>query len=168
VVTGALGVGISGLEPGRYPTLVGILFIVTAAILVATRFASGSRGYAEMGPGRALLAGFAQGLGVFPGISRAGITISAGLLSGVARREAAEFSFLISIPAILGALVLTLRDVGELAATVPPASLLAGVAGSFAVGLLSLKLLLRLVRGGRLYLFALYLVPLGIITILFT
>jgi undecaprenyl-diphosphatase len=90
------------------------------------------------------------------------------LLSGVARREAAEFSFLISIPAILGALVLTLRDVGELAATVPPASLLAGVAGSFAVGLLSLKLLLRLVRGGRLYLFALYLVPLGIITILFT
>lgn len=168
VVTGVLGVAISGLEPGRSPTLVGILFVVTAGILAATRRAAGNRGYREMGAGRALLAGFAQGLGVFPGISRAGITISAGLLSGVARREAAEFSFLISIPAILGALVLTLRDFGELAATVPPASLAAGVVSSFVVGLLSLKLLLRLVRGGGLYLFALYLVPLGILTIILT
>jgi undecaprenyl-diphosphatase len=168
VVTGVLGVGISRLEPGGSPTLVGVLFLVTAGILIATRVAAGSRGYREMGAGRALLAGFAQGLGVFPGISRAGITISAGLLSGVARREAAEFSFLISIPAILGALVLTLRDFGELAATVPPVSLAAGVVSSFLVGLLSLKLLLRLVRGGRLYLFALYLVPLGILTIILT
>ncbi|MFP4374955.1 MAG: undecaprenyl-diphosphate phosphatase [Spirochaetaceae bacterium] len=165
VVTAVLGLGISGFEAGRYPMLVGVLFLVTAAILISTRFTGGTRGYREMGAGRALLAGFAQGLGVFPGISRAGITISAGLLVGVARREAAEFSFLISIPAILGALVLTLRDMGELAAAVPPVSLIAGLVGSFIVGLLSLRLLLRLVRGGRLYLFALYLVPLGILTI---
>jgi undecaprenyl-diphosphatase len=168
VVTGVLGLGISGFEAGRYPKLVGVLFLVTALILVSTRFTRGNRGYGEMGAGRALLAGFAQGLGVFPGISRAGITISAGLLSGVARREAAEFSFLLSIPAILGALMLTLRDAGELAAAVPPASLIAGLVSSFVVGLLSLRLLLRLVRGGRLYLFALYLVPLGILTILLT
>ncbi|NBB91013.1 MAG: undecaprenyl-diphosphatase [Spirochaetes bacterium] len=168
VVTGVLGLAISRLEAGRYPKLVGVLFLVTAAILVTTRFARGTRGYAEMGAGRALLVGFAQGLGVFPGISRAGITISAGLLSGVARREAAEFSFLISIPAILAALGVTLRDATELAATVPLASLISGLVSSFVVGLLSLRLLLRLVRGGRLYLFALYLVPLGILTILLT
>lgn len=168
VVTGVLGVVISGFDPGGSPTLVGVLFLATAGILIATRYARGTRGYDGMGPGRALLAGFAQGLGVFPGISRAGITISAGLLSGVARREAAEFSFLISIPAVLGALVLTLPDLADLTATVPPAALLAGVVSSFLVGLLSLRLLLRLVRGGRLYLFAIYLVPLGIITLIVT
>ncbi|MFO8063932.1 MAG: undecaprenyl-diphosphate phosphatase [Spirochaetota bacterium] len=168
VVTGVLGVTVSGFEPGQYPKLVGVLFLVTAGLLLLTRLAHGVRGYGEMGVGRALLAGFAQGLGVFPGISRAGITISAGLLSGLARRQAAEFSFLISIPAVLGAFVLTARDVGELSATVPAPSLVAGLVSSFVVGLLSLKLLLRLVRGGRLYLFALYLIPLGIITLVFT
>jgi undecaprenyl-diphosphatase len=167
VITAVLGLGISRLDPGSAPRLVGALFLVTAAILVATRNARGRRGYAEFGAGRAALAGFAQGLGVFPGISRAGITISAGLLSGVARREAAEFSFLISIPAILGALMLTLREAETLAAAVPLPALLAGVASSFVVGLLSLRLLLRLVKGGRLYLFALYLVPLGVLTLLF-
>jgi undecaprenyl-diphosphatase len=75
---------------------------------------------------------------------------------------------LISIPAIVGALILTIGDLGELGATVPTGSLAAGVVSSFVVGLLSLKLLLRLVRGGRLYLFAIYLVPLGIITLLLT
>lgn len=168
VVTAVLGLGVSRLEPGQFPKLVGALFLVTALILIGTRFARGSRGYEGLGPGRAAIAGFAQGLGVFPGISRAGITISAGLLSGVARREAAEFSFLISIPAILGALVLTIGDLGELGATVPLASLLAGVVTSFFVGLASLKLLLRLVHGGRLYLFAVYLIPLGILTIVLT
>ena len=168
VVTGVLGVTVAGFEPGRYPKLVGLLFLVTAGILLFTRVAHGSRGYREMGGGRALLAGFAQGLGVFPGISRAGITISAGLLSGVARQQAAEFSFLISIPAILGALLLTLREAGDLSAAVPAPSLAAGLVTSFVVGLLSLKLLLRLVRGGRLYLFALYLIPLGILTLVFT
>ena len=168
VVTGVLGVTVSGLEPGRYPKLVGILFLVTAGLLVLTRFARGARGYEDMGGGRAVLAGFAQGLGVFPGISRAGITISAGMLSGMARRTAAEFSFLISIPAVLGALVLTLQDLGELSAAVPAPSLIGGLLSSFVVGLFSLKLVLRLVRGGRLYLFALYLVPLGILTLVFT
>ena len=168
VVTAVLGFGVSRFEPGQYPKLVGALFLVTAAILVATRFARGALGYEGIGPGRAAIAGFAQGLGVFPGISRAGITISTGLLSGVARRQAAEFSFLISIPAIIGALILTIGDLGELGAAVPAGSIAAGVVTSFVVGLLSLKLLLRLVRGGRLYLFAIYLVPLGIITLLLT
>ncbi|MFP4012374.1 MAG: undecaprenyl-diphosphate phosphatase [Spirochaetaceae bacterium] len=168
VVTGGLGITISGLEPGRYPKLVGVLFLVTAALLVASRFAGGARGYAEMGGGRAVLMGFAQGLGVFPGISRAGATISAGLLSGIARREAAEFSFLISVPAILGALLLTLRDLEALTAAVSLPALIAGMVSSCGVGFLALKLLLRLVRGGRLYLFALYLVPLGLLTILLT
>lgn len=167
VVTGGLGIALGELEVGVRPKVVSALFIVTAAILVGAHFLSGSRGFREIGLRDALVVGAAQGFGVLPGISRSGITISASLATGLAREQAGEFAFLVSIPAILGALVLSLRDAGELATVVSPAALVAGFVSALAVGLVSLLLLLRLIRGGRLYLFAFYLVPLGVVGILF-
>jgi undecaprenyl-diphosphatase len=111
-----------------------------------------------------MIVGLAQGVGVLPGISRAGITISVALLLGLDRQKAGEFSFLIAIPAILGALLLQLRDAGTLLELVDPIALLVGFAASFAIGLLSLLLLLRVVRKGQLALFSIYLIPLAVIS----
>jgi undecaprenyl-diphosphatase len=117
-----------------------------------------------MGIFGALVVGLAQGIGVLPGISRAGITISVALLWGLDRQRAGEFSFLIVIPAILGALLLQLREAGSLLEMVDPAALVAGFAATLVVGLISLLLLLRVLRKGRLVLFSIYLVPLAVVT----
>ncbi len=168
-VTGVLGVGIEEvIQPSENITLVSALFIVTAFILLATsRITEGQRGYDRIGPGRALFAGIAQGLGVFPGISRSGITISAGLAAGLKREEAGEFSFILSIPAILGAAVLKLGDIGQLSGDIGLPALISGMAAGFISGLLALIFLMKLVRKGKLFYFAFYLIPLGIIGLIF-
>lgn len=166
VFTGVMGVVISELDFAWDPRVAGALFIVTAVILVASHFAKGTTGYATVGFKEAAITGIAQGFGVFPGISRSGITISGALFAGLSRERAGEFAFIISIPAIIGALGLTLRDAGELAAAVPPPALIAGVVAAFVVGLASILLLLRIVRRAKLWVFAFYLVPLGIATLI--
>ncbi len=166
-VTVVVGYGVSFLHVESYPKLVSALFIATAGVLIGTRFVKGERSYGNIGVKDGLFVGFAQGLGVFPGISRSGITISASLYRGLSREKAGEFSFLISIPAIIGAFILTLRDADALGAMVSGGVLAAGIAASFIVGLFSLLLLLRLIRRGRLYFFAFYLIPLGIIGLIF-
>lgn len=166
VVTGAIGVALNELEIGMHPKIVSALFIVTAAILVGAHFAGGTRGYRDLCLTDGLLVGAAQGLGVLPGISRSGITIGASLAAGLTREKAGEFAFLVSVPAILGALVLSLRDADELSAVVGPGALAVGFVAALVVGFLSLTLLVRLIRGGRLYYFAFYLVPLGVVGIL--
>lgn len=166
-VTVILGLALSYLHIEQRPKIVSILFIVTAAILIGTRFVKGNKDYSSIGLKEGLITGFAQGLGVLPGISRAGITISASLYSGLSREKAGEFSFLISIPAVLGAFILTLRDVDTLGSMISGGVLVIGLVTSFVVGLFSILLLLRLVRSGRLYFFAFYLVPLGVLGIIF-
>ncbi len=111
----------------------------------------------------ALLVGAVQGLAVIPGISRSGATIAAGVLAGADRESAADFSFLASVPAILGAVAVSLPELSALEAAVDPAALIAGMAVSFAAGWLALTVLLRIVRRGRLHLFAIYLIPAGIV-----
>ena len=165
VPTAAVGLLFSRIEAGivAQPRIVAALFLVTAVILVSTRFVRGKKGYRELGGLAVLAVGLAQGIGVLPGISRAGITISAALLLGLEREKAGEFSFLLAIPAILGALLLQLREAEDLLAQVGALTVAAGVTASFLVGLAALLLLLRLVRRGRLPWFAAYLVPLGIV-----
>jgi undecaprenyl-diphosphatase len=166
VVTGAVGLLLSRFEElfSRQPRLVSLFFLITALILISSLFSRGRRDYLQMGVVGALLVGLAQGIGVLPGISRAGITISVALLWGLDRQRAGEFSFLIAIPAILGALLLQLREAGSLLEVVDPAALIVGFVASFVVGLISLLLLLSVVRKGRLALFSIYLVPLAVVT----
>jgi undecaprenyl-diphosphatase len=109
-----------------------------------------------------IVLGIAQGIGVFPGISRSGITISTGMLVGLDRRSAGDFSFLLSIPAVGGAFLLTLKDLTELSVSVPFSSIAAGFLAALAAGYAALKLLLWLVNSGRLWIFSIYLVPAGI------
>jgi undecaprenyl-diphosphatase len=112
----------------------------------------------------ALVIGVIQGCAVFRGISRSGSTITAGLLTGLDREAAATFSFLISIPAITGALVLKLAEGGL--SGVDGLSLVVGVLVSAIVGWVALKWLLRLLHGGGLTHFAWYCFVVSGVTIL--
>lgn len=163
VITGVIGVGLDAAFDIRNPRVTSVLFLVTGVILIATRWSSGSREFGAISWRDGLLIGIAQGFGVLPGISRSGITISTALFAGMDRRTAGEFSFLLSIPAILGALVLTLRDLDALGASVAPSVIVAGCIAAAIVGYGALTLLLRIVRAGRFALFAWYLIPLGIV-----
>ncbi len=162
IITGAIGVGIESLPGARTPLSASVLFLVTAVILIITRWARGTRRSDRVRLLDAVILGAAQGAGVLPGVSRSGITISAGLFAGLDRETAGEVSFVLSLPAILGALVLTLGDAGSLTASVSAPAIVAGFATGLVVGLVSLRLLLVLVRRGGLALFSIYLVPLGV------
>ena len=111
-----------------------------------------------------LLIGLAQSLALLPGISRSGTTIAAAMALGMRPTEAFRFSFLLSLPAILGAVVLELRDPEVLASL----GLAAAVAGGVAclVGWACLLWLRRLVDQGRLWIFSLYLVPVALVLLL--
>jgi len=164
LLTAIVGFGLDRLDFSGRPRLVAGLFLVTAAILVfASRRKPGTTGYTAMGLRHGLIVGLAQGIGVLPGISRSGITISAGLASGLERGAAGELSFLLAIPAILGAFILKIGDIPTLAGTVPATALIAGSGVAFLSGVASLLLLMPLVRKGRLGWFAAYLVPAGIL-----
>ena len=98
--------------------------------------------------------GLAQALALIPGTSRSGITISAGLFEGVSREAAARFSFLLSIPAILGAGILKLGDLSG--ATESPAELVAGTVAAAISGFVAVSFLLRLLRTRTLWPFIWY------------
>ena len=166
VVTGAIGMAFGSVGLPRAPRFVAAMLLVTAAVLLAARWLRGAAapraGWQPRWPW-ALLVGAVQGLAVIPGISRAGATIAAGVLAGADREAAADFSFLASVPAILGAVAVSLPELSALEEAVDAPALAAGMAVSFAAGWLALTVLLRIVRRGRLHLFALYLIPAGII-----
>ncbi|MBN1412679.1 MAG: undecaprenyl-diphosphate phosphatase [Spirochaetales bacterium] len=167
VFTGIIGVGISMLEDvfTFTPKIVGIFFIITGILLIMTRFSRGTKDYSGINFIQATILGIAQGFGVLPGISRSGITISTALFCKIKQEKAGEISFLLSIPAILGAFLLEAKDIETLA--IDPLVLTAGLVTCFFVGLLSLFLLLKIIKGGKFYLFSIYLIPAGILTIIF-
>lgn len=103
---------------------------------------------------QALLIGLAQAFAIFPGISRSGATISTGLHAGIPRLEAARFSFLLSVPVILGAALLDL--IGSPPAPAQLGNLLVGGVLAFVSGLLAIKLVLTALSRGRLRVFAYY------------
>lgn len=153
-----------------HPRLVGGCLLLTAAILfVAFRRPSEAGDEVEPPPPtarQAVLVGLAQLFAVLPGVSRSGSTIAAGLGLSMSRAAAARFSFLISIPAILGATVLELTKLGEEAAAIDPLPYLIGFVVSFVVGLACLRLLLLLVRRGKIGGFVIYLVVLGLAAVI--
>lgn len=163
-ITGVLGYIIEKFVPQGGVRAVSVRMLITAVILGLTAIAKpGARGPREIGLGRSAAIGLAQGIGVFSGISRSGITISAGIFAGLDRKLAGEFSFLLSIPAILGALLLTLKDAGSMMASVSFGQLALAFLAAFLSGFASLKLLMKVIKSGKLYWFAPYLVVVGVL-----
>jgi len=97
-----------------------------------------------------------QALAILPGISRSGSTIAAGLVAGLDRPFAAHFSFLMSIPVILGAAVFELQDVNTSISLVNVMPYIVGPLAAALVGYLSIRIVLRLVDRGRLSVFSYY------------
>jgi len=145
---------------------VGIMLIFTGLILMISRFLPKQyTSRTHVGLWIALLVGFSQGLAIIPGISRSGTTIISGLILGLDRDLAARFSFLLSIPAIIGALLLQVFSEGLDGQGFW--TLFLGFLASAVVGFIALKILFNMVRKGNLYLFSPYCCALGLIIILF-
>ncbi|MDD9944707.1 MAG: undecaprenyl-diphosphate phosphatase [Myxococcales bacterium] len=147
-------------------TAVCVALLLTGALLFATRFARRADAAEQnLNVRLALLIGVVQGLAITPGISRSGSTIAVALLLGLDRESAARFSFLMSIPAICGAVVLMLRDGIALAET-DPLVLATGFGSAMLVGYGALVMLVALVRRGNLHRFTYYLWPAAIVAYL--
>lgn len=140
---------------------VGCGLIVTAAVLFISRKMGKGCGHVTLTDG--LFVGIAQGLAVFPGVSRSGLTIMAGLAAGLSKEEAFRFSFLLSVPAILGAAALQALEIGgwnAFVSTLPPGWYI-GAACAFVSGLFSLFVLKKLVISSKWWLFGVYCLVLG-------
>jgi len=147
--------------------IVGFMLIITGAILWQTRrFRIKGRPLKGTTIKNALVIGLVQGLAIIPGISRSGSTISAALFMGIDREVAGRYSFLLSIPAILGALVLSL-DSPAMETTVSGSMFLMGTLTAGIVGFGALKVLLHIVNRGRLHFFAPYCWMTGIVALIF-
>jgi undecaprenyl-diphosphatase len=144
------------------PLLVGVMLFVTAGLLLATRFVP-ERGRTICW-WVALTIGAAQAVAILPGVSRSGATIAMALFLGMKRGEAFDYSFLLSVPVVIGAAGLELvgLDYGMLG--VLPVVL--GVSVSFLAGLGALMLLRGVVAGRRLYWFSGYCAALGAVVVL--
>ena len=114
---------------------------------------------------QALVAGMFQAAALLPGISRSGSTISGAMMTGVTREAATRFSFLLSLPALLGAFVVSLPDLGD-PTDFPTSAIAAGVVASFVSGYAAVRFLVRLVARDRLTGFARYCVFLAIVTLI--
>ena len=158
-------------ELGGSTLFIGCALLVTGLILFASdRFAKGRKTEKTMGVTDALVVGCAQALAVVPGLSRSGSTISAGVAVGLDRPFAVRFSFLLSLPAVLGATLLELLDVvkGDAQSALPLPALLVGMAVAAVAGYFAIVLVKRLADKGRFGAFAYYCWAVGLATVIAT
>ena len=163
LIIGTIPVGISGaLFTKRFEFFynsvpaVSIFLIINGIILwSAEHVKRGNKKIKGISFKNALVIGIFESLALFPGISRSGSSISAGLFSGVDRVCAARFAFLLAIPAITGAIIVEFKDLGALTET-NTASIVAAYIAVVIFGFLSIGLLLRIINGTSLRIFSVY------------
>ncbi len=168
-VTASLGYPLKGAVEAALGSLslVGALLLLNAGILfLAGRVNRRSRGKSVNLP-VGLGVGFAQGLAVFPGVSRSGSTICSGLLMGLSPEVAFDFSFLMSLPSVSGAILLEVLDAGGMGNFLQslPKGWWIGVLFAFLSGLCALAILRRFVVKGRWNLFACYTAGVGLVAV---
>lgn len=145
----------------------GICLVITAILLfVADTVKDGNKGPKEINYANAFIIGIVQGIATLPGISRSGSTITACLLSGFNRSFAVKYSFIMSIPAILGAMVLELFEFAALDLTgTTIAAYIIGMIIAGVVGFVCIKTMLVVVRKKKFKFFAIYCLVVGIASI---
>ena len=146
------------------PRITSAFLLVTGALLLLTRLSRG--GVGPLSVVKAVLIGIAQAAAMLPGISRSGTTICTGLYLGVDAERAADFSFLILLPAVLGAAVLKAGQLVADPATWLPVAV--GTLVAFLSGMLAIRLVLAVVRRGHLHYFAYYCFAAGTFGLLLT
>lgn len=172
IPTGIMGVLLSDVINAASATLIvpGILLLVNGIqLLVSDRLPDGKSTEEDASYTKAAVVGVAQGVATFPGISRSGTTITACLACGFSREFAVKYSFIMSIPAILGALVLELLDFApELLSASEVMNYLVGTVISGVVGYICIKTMLVIVRGKKFKYFAYYCFAMGAFAVLFS
>ncbi|MDR3020934.1 MAG: undecaprenyl-diphosphate phosphatase [Treponema sp.] len=161
----------SAFDTGQF---LGVSFLATTVILVTAEFLSrrkniNAKQADKMSWKDALVIGFMQAIAIIPGISRSGATISGALSRKLDRDFAARFSFLLSIPAILGAVVLQTKNLiqtSDSTETIGAFAIIAGTLSAAIVGFFAIKLMLKIVREKSLYGFAIYTGVLGVVILI--
>ena len=159
-------VGFSPLKDhfeGAYekPALVGLLLVLTGAILFLPRLLK-TKGTKEVGIKSAIAMGLGQALAILPGVSRSGSTIVSGMVSGTKSSAAAEFSFLMAIPAIAAASLLEVKDLVTIETELLGAYIAGGVV-AFLSGLAAIYAVLAAIRRGKFEYFGVYCVIAGLL-----
>lgn len=144
----------------------GISFLISAILLFFAEKKKNSRPFVakQISTKEALFMGIAQGLAIFPGISRSGATISAGLFSGVDKNQSAKFSFIMSLPIIVLSLIMEIFEISQsnVSISVSPLGLSLAFIIACVVGILSIKLMVKLTSNSSLKYFSAYLVLIAI------
>ena len=152
----------SVLIPGAGILVTGILLLVIDLSRVGGTKAAKDAHFSD-----AMWIGICQGLSVFPGLSRSGLTISAGLMSGFSRTFAVKYSYILSIPAIIGATIMELGQFGSADMTVGLGfAYVFGMIIAAVVGMLTIRTCLRLVHKGKFRYFAYYCFLAGFIALI--
>jgi undecaprenyl-diphosphatase len=145
----------------------GYAFLLTAVILTLSELIANSvTRKKELKSGAALTMGIMQCVGIFPGVSRSGSTIAGGLAYGVDREKAAKFSFLMSIPAIIGANILQGYEAIKSAVDIQWLPVIIGTVCAAVAGYAAVKFMLALIQRKKLYGFAIYVAVLGAFVLL--
>jgi undecaprenyl-diphosphatase len=142
--------------------LVGISLMVTGVINLLTH--KSKIGEKTLSFKNTFLVGIAQAVAIIPGISRSGSTIFAGVKQGVSPKEAARFSFLLSVPAIVGANILEILSLGQVEVEIPV--YLVGFIFAFLAGLLAIKLVIRFLEKKKFLVFSIYCFVIGALSFL--
>ncbi len=171
--TAAIGLGFKHSLEAAFdkPMWIGFDLLITGLLLASTAAVRhGKRGWRSFAWWQAVIVGTAQGIAILPGISRSGSTICLAMICGLRRRWAAEFSFFIAFPAIVGATLIKLKDTLELGreviAGLPLGPIVVGSTVSLVVGFFALRMLLGAVRRAKLHFFAPYCWLLGVLLLM--
>ncbi len=169
IPTGVIGIAASDLIEAASQILIvpGVCLIITSALLfIADHVAEGHKMPKQVSYTNAFLIGIAQGFATLPGISRSGTTITACLVSGCARKFAVKYSFIMSIPAILGSVVLQLFDIPNLDISAAEwVYYLVGTAVAAIVGYICIKIMLYVVKQKKFIVFSVYCLIVGAICV---
>ena len=143
------------------------LFVTGTILYLSQRMTSGSINFRNITGKHALFMGLGQACAILPGLSRSGTTIAAGLVAGLDKEFAAKFSFILSIPAILGAFILQVKDIGS-AMDANFLLVFLGFVAAFISGYIAIKWMLDLIQKRNLDIFAYYCWIVGIVVFMGT
>ncbi|NIM98470.1 MAG: undecaprenyl-diphosphatase [candidate division Zixibacteria bacterium] len=174
IIAGSIPAGIAGLllkDQVEFffasVALVSFMLLFTGTVLLLTQFFGASRKKITLSD--AFTVGLVQALAMVPGISRSGLTIGTGIFKGLERSKAAEFSFLLSLPAILGASLVELKEVRAQSEVSHNLAIhLVGAATAFVVGYLAIRFLLNMIKKGKFQYFGYYCLAVGLFFLILT
>ncbi len=174
ILVGSLPAAVFGflLESSIESTFRGVpwvaFFLVLGSVFLFTAERWFGKKSEDINFGKSAFIGLFQSLALFPGVSRSGATISAGMFSGLSREYAARFSFLLSIPVIVGAGLYKAISSTEMLANISLFPLIVGFFSSFLVGMFAINFLLSFVKKNKLYIFVVYRILLAAFLIFIT